>query len=83
MASARPFRGFGTERAAFERMRPDLLLRAEGKFVAFVGEEYAGPADTPDEAERLGYERFGVGPLFIRKVLKADAVDEISREFVT
>jgi len=65
----RPFRGFDRERATYERLKPDLLAQAEGKFVAIVGDELVGPLETDQEVERAGYARFGPGPLYIKQIL--------------
>jgi len=65
----RPFKGFDMERATYERLKPDLLARAAGKFVAIVGDELVGPMETDQEVERAGYARFGPGPLYIKQVL--------------
>jgi len=77
----RPFHGFHVERDTYERLKPALLEGSEGQFVVVVGEEFAGPVGTSDEAEALGYERFGLGPLYVKRVLARDPADEISREF--
>jgi hypothetical protein len=79
----RPFDGFSIERATYERLKPGLLDRAKGLFVVVVGEEWLGPVKTSDEAERLGYERFGPGPLYIKRVLPQETVEEVSRDFVS
>src|SRR4051794_101246 len=65
----RPFSGFDRERAAYERVKHDLLARAKGKFVAIVGDEVVGPVETGQEAEHAGQARFGPGPVYIRQVL--------------
>jgi hypothetical protein len=78
--AARPFQGFDVERATYERLKPELLTRAEGRFVVVVGEEWAGPVETADDAEAMGYARFGIGPLYIKRVTAEEPVDEISRD---
>jgi hypothetical protein len=78
----RPFRGFDVERATYERLKPDLLTLAEGQFVVMVGEEWAGPVETADDAEAMGYARFGIGPLYVKRVTAEEPVDEISRDII-
>jgi hypothetical protein len=78
--SVRPFLGYDRERAAYERLKPELLARAEGKFVVFVGEECEGPVETFPDALRAGYRRFGLGPLYVKQVLAVEPVDEFSRD---
>ena len=67
--SRRPFVGFDRERATYERHKPDLLNKAEGQWVAIVGDEMIGPLESGEEAERAGYKRFGLGPLYIKQIL--------------
>lgn len=76
----RPFTGFVRERAAYERLKPELLTRAEGKFVVLVGEEVEGPFDSFGDALRAGYRRFGHGPLYIKQLLTVEPVVEVSHD---
>jgi hypothetical protein len=80
---ARPFTGFDRERATFARLKPDLLATIPGQFVVIVGDEFEGPLSTFGEAERAGYRRFGLGPLYIKQVLAEEPVGEISRNIDT
>ncbi len=79
---SRPFNGFDRERAAYERLKPELLARAEGKYVVLVGEEIEGPVDSFGDALRAGYRRFGHGPLYIKQVQAVEPVVEVSRDIV-
>jgi hypothetical protein len=65
----RPFTGFDREIATYEQIKPEMLERAEGKWVAIVGEEVIGPLDDMEEAVRTGWRRFGLGPLYVKQVL--------------
>jgi hypothetical protein len=65
----RPFTGFDREIATYERIKPAMLERAEGKWVTIVGEEVIGPLDDMEEAVRAGYRRFGLGPLYVKQIL--------------
>src|SRR5262249_61756097 len=65
----RPFLGFDREKATYERIKPAMLEKAEGKWMTIVGEEVIGPFDDIADAERAGYRRFGPGPMYIRQVL--------------
>ena len=46
----RPFIGFDLEAATYARIKPEWLSRSPGKFVAIVGDEVEGPAETFEEA---------------------------------
>jgi hypothetical protein len=83
--SVRPrrfFAGFDRERATYEQLKPELLAQAEGKFVVIVGDEVVGPLETDEDAERAGYARFGLGPLYIRQILAEEPVTLITRDVV-
>jgi hypothetical protein len=83
VTEARPFTGFDRERATFARLKSDLLATIPGQFVVIVGDEVEGPMATFGEAERAGYRRFGLGPLYIKQILAEEAVGEISRDIDT
>jgi hypothetical protein len=78
----RPYLGFDREGATWERLKPELLRTAEGKFVVIVGDEVFGPLETDEDAERAGYARFGLGPLYIRQVLADEPVATVTRGVV-
>lgn len=78
----RPFAGFDRERATYERHKPGLLEAAEGKFVVIVGDELVGPLETDEEAERAGYARFGLGPLYIKQILAEEPPALVTRDVV-
>jgi hypothetical protein len=79
----RPFTGFDRERAAWERLKPELLRTAEGRFFVLVGDEMVGPLERHEDAERAGYARFGLGPLYVKQVLAEEPVAEVSRYFAS
>jgi hypothetical protein len=37
--------------------------------VVIVGDEVVGPLESHEEAESAGYTRFGIGPLYVKRVL--------------
>jgi hypothetical protein len=65
----RPFVGFDREQATYERRKPELLKTAEGQWVVIVGDELVGPLESDEAAQRAGFRRFGLGPLYIKQVL--------------
>ncbi len=77
----RPFVGFAVEREFYRRRKPELLADHEGRYVVIVGEELLGPFETSREAERAGYARFGLGPLYIKRILAEEPVAQVSRYF--
>jgi hypothetical protein len=73
----RPFTGFDRERQVFGERRRELLASSEGKYVVVVGDRMIGAFETEDEAERSGYDTFGLGPLYIKRVLAAEPIAEL------
>jgi hypothetical protein len=61
-------------------MKPELLTRAEGKFVVLVGDDLRGPVETFGDALRVGYREFGLGPLYVKQILADEPVAETSRD---
>ena len=78
----RPFTGFDLEVATYTRLKPDLLSRSPGKFVVIVGDEVEGPVETFREALRIGYRRFGLGPLYVKQILAVEPIVEVTRDVV-
>ena len=60
----------------------ELLKTAEGQYVVIVGDELIGPLETDEEAERAGYERFGLGPLYIQQLLTDEAPALVTRPVI-
>jgi len=75
----RPFTGFDRERAIYGQLKPDLLVSDEGKYVLIVGDQVLGPLESHEEAERAGYQRFGLGPLYVKQIVAEEPVFEVSR----
>jgi hypothetical protein len=65
---------FERERAAYARVKEELLATAEAEYVVFVGDEMIGPFSSEDDAERAGYMTFGLGPLYIKRIVAQERV---------
>lgn len=59
---------FEAEKAAFERLEPDLMATYKGKYVAIRNGQVAGSDE--DKMTLIGkvYDRLGYGPMYIHKV---------------
>jgi hypothetical protein len=42
-----------------------------------VGDEVEGPVETFREALRVGYRRFGLGPLCVKQILAVEPIVEV------
>jgi len=65
---AEPDDAFERERAAFERLKPQLLKTHRGKFVAVVDEQVV---DLDTDRVRLAlrvYDRFGYRPIYVQMI---------------
>lgn len=78
----RPYTGFDLEVATYTRLKPELLSRFPGKFIVIVGDEVEGPFETFREALRVGYRRFGLGPLYVKQILAVEPIVEVTRDVV-
>lgn len=76
----RPYIGFDREEAAYAKRKAELLRSAEGQYVVLVGEDLEGPVVTFSEALRAGYQRFGPGPLYIKRVVAVEPVETVTRD---
>jgi hypothetical protein len=47
--------------------------------VVIVGDEVVGPLDSHVDAERAGYARFGLGPLYVKQVVAEEPGVEVTR----
>lgn len=60
--------------------RFDSLLPYEGQYVLLHGDdEVDGYWDTYEEALRVGYQRFGLKPFFVKKIEREESVHFFTR----
>ena len=59
---------FERERAAFERLKPELLKTYRGKFVAVVNEQVADVDTDRVKLVLRVYDRFGYRPIYVQLV---------------
>ena len=64
--SAQSISGFEREKAAFERMRPELMKRYSGKCVAVVGDQVIEVGDDKIEVIKKVRARFGRVPMYVQ-----------------
>lgn len=57
-----------TEKRAFERLKPELLQRAAGKFALIVGDQLEGTFDTEGAAYEAGISKYGNVPMLIQRI---------------
>lgn len=60
------------ELKAYEDHRDELLGTNSGKFVLIKGEQIVGVFDTPVDAIRAGYERFGNVPFLVKQIVQVE-----------
>ena len=63
---------FEQEQKYYDDHKAQLLQHHEGKFALIVGEEFVGAFDRQQDAYRVGIERFGNVPMFIKLVQHDD-----------
>jgi len=67
------------ELETFRSRLPELKGENEGKFVLIHGDEVAGFFTSYDDAIKAGYERFGLEPFLVKKILAIEQAQFISR----
>ena len=63
-----------TYRAKLPELLPD-----EGKYVVIQGDQIAGIMETYEDALKLAYSRFGLGPFMVKQILAVEPVHYMSR----
>jgi hypothetical protein len=59
------------EQATYTKELPNLLS-SSGKFVLIQEDKVAGIYDTYDDALKVGYEKFGLRPFLVKKILAVE-----------
>jgi hypothetical protein len=67
-----------TELQTYQKRRAELLAH-EGKFVLIHGEEVAGIWDTYEDALKTGYEKYGLEPFMVKRIVEVEAVNYSTR----
>jgi hypothetical protein len=62
------------------RKKRDELLPYAGRYVLIHGDQVAGVWDSYEDALRVGYDKFGLNPFFIRKIETVESVHYSTRE---
>lgn len=71
--------GLDREIETFERNKPLLLERGEGKFALVHGDEVAGIWDSYEDALQAGYERFELERFLVKQIQGIEGVQFVSR----
>ena len=66
-----------------ERSVVEFETRPRGSTWSSCVTRSSGPLDSHGQAERAGYARFGLGPLFIKQMLAEESVAEVTRDFTS
>jgi hypothetical protein len=70
------------EHRTFEREKSNLLAH-EGKFAVISGDEVAGIFGTYEDALNFGYEKQGLKPFLVKKILSVEQAQYFTRELVS
>ena len=60
------------ELETFNSKREELIQKALGKFVLIKNGEIVGVFDTPGDALREGYVKFGNNPFLVKQILPSE-----------
>jgi len=67
------------EQETFERELSRLLASA-GKFVLIHGDDVTGIYDTYPDALKVGYERYGLTPFFVKQIAVVNRTNHFTRD---
>ena len=67
------------EQATYDRELPNLLSQS-GKYVVIGGAEVVGVYDTYEDALKVGYDRFRLGPFLVKQVTRVGRVQRFTRD---
>lgn len=70
------------ELKTYNELLPSLMAQA-GKHVLIKGANLAGTYDTYEDALKVGYEKFGLEPFFVKKIAPAEQVSYFTRSFIS
>jgi hypothetical protein len=73
---------FHREQTVYEANLSLWLPDHEGQYVLIKGEDIGGFYDSRDEALAAGYSRFGIGPLFVKRVSPSEPVYHIPNALI-
>lgn len=65
---------FERESETYKKELP-RLLREPGRFVLIRGAEVGGVYDTWRDAVQIGYEKYGVGPFFVKQIRLVESLE--------
>lgn len=68
-----------TEIDTYNAKLPELL-GSVGKFVVIKGAQIEGIYDTYGDALKIGYERFGLEPFFVKQIAPSEQIHFFTRE---
>lgn len=67
------------ELETFEKLKPELLAQ-EGKFAVIFAGELLGVFSAYEDALKRGYEKCGVKPFLVKKILSVEPINYFSRD---
>jgi hypothetical protein len=70
------------EQAVYEANLSRWLSDHEGKYVLIKGVKVDGFYGSRDEALSAGYARFGIGPLFVKRVWPSESAHQIPNALI-
>jgi hypothetical protein len=86
-ARRRPAKGsriasLNREHAVYEANLSEWLSDHEGQYVLIKSDIVDGFYESRDEALTAGYSRFGIGPLFVKRVSPSETVHQIPNALI-
>lgn len=70
------------EQAVYEANLAQWLSDYEGEYILIKGNEVDGFYESRDDAFSAGYLRFGIGPLFVKRISPSEVIDHIPNAII-
>jgi len=70
------------ERQTYEQKKSELVGKSEGKYVLIKGKEIIGVFESEKDAIKIGIEKFGNSPFFVRKIERIEQTQNFTSNLI-
>ncbi len=70
------------EKETYEVNKEKLVAESEGKYVLIKGREIIGAFDSEKDAIKIGIEKFGNSPFFVRKIERIEQIQNFTSNLI-
>ena len=70
------------EKQTYEAKKDELVEKGEGKYVLIKGKEIIGIYESEKDALKIGIEKFGNSPFFVRKIERIEQTQNFTSNLI-